>query len=688
MSIVPAKIHFNDQGVPVAENFDDVYFSNQSGLEESRYVFLKNNQLPERWLAPDNSESANRLQKPFVIAETGFGSGLNFLAVWAMYQHTRQTLIQQNKACTLPQLHFISVEKFPMSAREIATANEPWPELKPLVDQLVRHYPALYPGCHRLTLDDGHMTLDLWFGDVDDILPDLHVPKNGLVDAWFLDGFAPDKNPQMWQPKLYQHMVRLSKLNSTFATFTAAGQVRRDMKSAGLTVEKRKGFGRKREMLAGFVEEKQHQYRSKPWYFREKATPISRNVAIVGGGIASSSCALALTKRGYSVTLYCKDEALAQAASGNRQAGFYPQLQADMNAQSLTYLHCFDYARRYYQNLLDQGHHFGHAWCGVNILAFSPALLTRYQNLVAKQQWPDTTFAWLTPEQTIQTAGIDLPYWSLFFEHAGWINPPELIQAQINAAKLTGNLNLIFNKTLKHFERQASNQWTLHWQDGSIEQKDILLLATGADAHSRQLPYLTNLPLSPVRGQVEHIPSSKATNALKTVVCHKGYFTPMLDDLHTLGSTYVKQDDGVDYRQEETLKNINTQIKALQGIDWPKALETSHHGRASIRCATPDRLPIMGSLFDREVQHQQFGELYKALPDSTYPLAEPAPNLYALTGLGSRGICTAPLLAEAIACQLSGQPMPLGCKLLDILNPNRFLIRDLIRRVNAQPESN
>ena len=680
MSIVPAKIHFNEQGVPVAENFDDVYFSNQSGLEESRYVFIKNNQLPDRWLEPLGTADKKPTHQPFVIAETGFGTGLNFLAIWHLHQKVRQSLGHKNALRSLPQLHFISIEKFPVSPEQIITANAQWTELRPLVDELAAHYPKLYPGCHRLELDKGNVTLDLWFGDINDILPELHTPTDGIVDAWFLDGFAPDKNPQMWQPKLYQQIARLTKINGTFATFTAAGQVRRDMKSAGLIVEKRKGFGRKREMLAGFVNDNATKTTTKPWYFRQKALSESKDIAIIGGGIASSSGALALVKKGFSVTLYCQDNTLAQAASGNRQAGFYPQLQADMNTQSLIYLHCFDYARRYYNNLLESEYHFEHDWCGVNILAFTPELKERYQNVVSKQQWPTTTFDWLSPQQTTDRAGIELPYWSLFFAQAGWLNPSQLVQAQVKAAQATGKLTVVYNKQLKTFNKYGTNKWQLEWHDQTKTSANVLLITTGADSESRQLPYLNTLPLSSVRGQVEHMTSNEQTKELKTVVCHKGYFTPTLKGQHTLGSTYVKHDDCLDYRLQEEQKNITTQINALNKVNWPRTLEAKHNGRASVRCATPDRFPIMGSLFDEKTHKQQFGELYKALPDGDYPLAEAAPNLYTLTGLGSRGICTAPLLAEAIACQISGQPMPLSQNLLNALNPNRFLIRNLIRR--------
>ena len=680
MAVTSAKIHFNDKGVPVAEDFDDVYFSAESGWEESLYVFLKNNQLPERWLEDADNKPSNNIPEPFVIAETGFGSGLNFIATWELYDRVRQQ--EENQGKTFPKLHFISVEKFPMSDGEIAKTSQPWPELQAYVDELVSQYPKLYPGCHRLSFDKGNITLDLWFGDIEDVLPNIQSPIEGIVDAWFLDGFAPDKNPQMWQPSLYEQVVRLGKAGSTFSTFTAAGQVRRDMKATGLDVEKRKGFGRKREMLAGYLNNKPTNKPPKPWFYRSSSTSDSKNIAIVGGGIAATSTALTLVRKGYSVTLYCQDKCLATRASGNRQAGFYPQLQADMNSQSLIYLHCFHYASRYYQALNNQGFEFAHDWCGVNILAFTPELQNRYQNLVSKNQWPQDTFEWLSPEQTAEKAAIDLPYWSLYFSEGGWLNPPELIQAQINAAKSVGELDIFYHYKLESYQQLANNEWKLVWNNGETTTADALVIATGADEQAMRLPNLVDLPLLAVRGQVEHLTTSENTASLKTVVCHKGYFTPALDNRHTLGSTYVKNDHCEEVRAEETKKNLQTQIKAMNDVNWPTSLQSDQQGRASIRCTTPDHLPIMGNLFNYQHQKGQFEDLYKALPDDRYPLAEPERNLFVLTGLGSRGLCTAPLLAEAIACQISGQPLPLNNKLLEHLSPNRFLIRDLIRRLN------
>ncbi len=180
-SITHAQLDWNESGTPVSDQFDDVYFSNVNGLEETRYVFLKQNRLPERW---------HDFEQPrFVIAETGFGTGLNFLAVWQWFEQFRQ----QNPNAALQELHFISFEKYPLSQQDLVKAHESWPELAAYAKQLQAHYPIAVPECHRIVLADGAITLDLWFGDIKDCLPSVPTPSQGVVDCWFLDGFAPSK---------------------------------------------------------------------------------------------------------------------------------------------------------------------------------------------------------------------------------------------------------------------------------------------------------------------------------------------------------------------------------------------------------------------------------------------------------------------------------------------------------------
>jgi tRNA 5-methylaminomethyl-2-thiouridine biosynthesis bifunctional protein len=234
-----AVLNWNEQGTPVSSEFDDVYFSNQDGLEETKYVFLQGNRIPERFNTHENSK--------FVVAETGFGTGLNFLTLWDSFRRFTATYPQ----AVLKQLHFISFEKFPLKREDLAAVHQHWQQFAELSEELRQALPAATSGCHRLHLNNNQVILDLWFGDVNQLITTLDNNTNGKVDAWFLDGFAPSKNPDMWSPLLFRRMAQLAAENGTFATFTAAGFVRRGLQEAGFNVARIKGFGQKREMLVG-----------------------------------------------------------------------------------------------------------------------------------------------------------------------------------------------------------------------------------------------------------------------------------------------------------------------------------------------------------------------------------------------------------------------------------------------------
>ena len=311
-AIQPANLEFNAEGTPVSRDFDDVYFSNDNGLEETRYVFLDGNRLNERF--------STHSRPLFVVAESGFGTGLNFLTLWQAFDVFRR----DNPQATLQRLHFISFEKFPLRADDLRLAHQHWPELAPWAEQLQARWPLPFAGCHRLLLDEGRVTLDLWFGDINQLTNELDDSLNQQVDAWFLDGFAPAKNPDMWTAELFAAMARLARPGGTLATFTSAGFVRRGLEEAGFSMQKRKGFGRKREMLIGEMNQQLNFPARAPWFARGGTE--QRDAAIVGGGIASALLALALLRRGWQVTLYCADDAPAQGASGNRQGALYPLL--------------------------------------------------------------------------------------------------------------------------------------------------------------------------------------------------------------------------------------------------------------------------------------------------------------------------------------------------------------------------
>jgi len=226
---IHAKIEWRDNQ-PYSTAFDDVYFSSDDGLLETEYVFLQGNHLASRWqqLATDT----------FTIIETGFGTGLNFLCATRLWLDT---------APQEATLHFISVEQFPLTLEDISTALQAWTDLAFVTAPLLTQYSSLAGGKQTISLFDKRVQLTLLMGDA---TTELGLIEN-IADAWFLDGFAPAKNPDMWQAAVFEQMARLSHGATTFATFTSAGVVRRGLISAGFAVSKRTGFGKKREMLTG-----------------------------------------------------------------------------------------------------------------------------------------------------------------------------------------------------------------------------------------------------------------------------------------------------------------------------------------------------------------------------------------------------------------------------------------------------
>ena len=235
--ISSAQLSFNEFGTPVSTQYGDVYFSNQDGLAETEYVFLNKNKLPERWLDESFKQESN-----FIIGETGFGTGLNFFVTWLNFNQALKATNSNSK------LIFVSFEKHPLTKVDLAMALANWPQFSSLSQVFLAQYPDTVVDDIKLAFQNDQIELRLFIGDVNHRLPEISHPK---MDAWYLDGFAPSKNPDMWTQSLFDNISRLTKTNGTIATFTAAGFVRRGLVEAGFTMKKHKGFGKKREMIAG-----------------------------------------------------------------------------------------------------------------------------------------------------------------------------------------------------------------------------------------------------------------------------------------------------------------------------------------------------------------------------------------------------------------------------------------------------
>lgn len=662
-----AKLIWDDQGTPVSREFDDIYFSTQNGPEETRYVFLHGNHLPERF--------CSHPRPLFIVAETGFGTGLNFLTLC----HQFTAFHQSEPDAPLQRLHFISSEKYPVTMPDLVTAHAHWPQLAPWAEQLRQQWPAALAGCHRLLLDHGRITLDLWFGDINNLLTELDDSLQQQVDAWFLDGFAPAKNPAMWSQAVFQKMAQLTRPGGTFATFTAAGFVRRGLQTAGFNVSKCQGFGQKREMLTGTLITAQAHSSDAPWYARQSAQ--GDDYVIIGGGIASALLALSLLRRGKKATVYCADDAPAQGASGNRQGALYPVI----NPQDTTLTHffpiAFTFARRLYDLLPIT---FEHDWCGVMQLAWNEKNAAKITAMAA-MELPVTLARATTSHQAEELCGIHTGCGGLYYPAGGWVSPAELTIALFELAQQQG-LQIHWQHSLITITRQQ-HHWRLRFTSGTETTCTNVVLANGH--HIGDFPQTAHLPLSPVGGQVSHVPSTATLSLLKTVLCYDGYFTPKSPqwNTHCIGASHRREDAAVDYREIDQQNNYKRLLHCLPESKLAAEINTrSDEARCSVRCASRDHLPMAGNVPDYVQTRQQYTHLQKAVETGQPVLPAPVwPGLFMLGALGSRGLCSAPLAAEVLAAQMCNEPIPLDKTTLAALNPNRYWIRRLLKGRPLKP---
>ncbi|HIF9192381.1 TPA: bifunctional tRNA (5-methylaminomethyl-2-thiouridine)(34)-methyltransferase MnmD/FAD-dependent 5-carboxymethylaminomethyl-2-thiouridine(34) oxidoreductase MnmC [Photobacterium damselae] len=693
----PAKIEnavldWNELGTPVSNDFDDVYFSNANGLEETRYVFLQQNGLPDRW----NDFSRRR----FVVAETGFGTGLNFLALWQQFKAFRA----ENPNATVKELHFISFEKFPVTLDDLKKAHLSWPELSDLAQQLHAHYPPAVADCHRIILEDGLITLDLWFGDIQDCMPQVWTGDEGIVDAWFLDGFAPSKNLAMWNLDVYKGMRNLARSGCTLATFTAAGFVRRELIEAGFEMKKAKGFGHKREMLTGTIGERTAPSNTKPWYHisaraKNDTAQTLNDIAIIGGGVASAATALSLVRRGQTVTLYCKDEKPAQGASGNKQGAVYPLLNGNHNALSRFFAPAFVFARQFVEQAA-QNSQFDHDWCGVVQLAFggyTSLLVSRdgskehqekEAEMLNKQRikldkmlaggFPNELICALDHQQTREVTGVETGFDGVNYPLGGWLCPKELTRALIEQAQATGLLTLHTQSEVCKLQQESDQRWQLQFTDGQSKLHACVVIANGH--RFTDFEQTAKIPAYSVRGQVSHIPTNEQLGKLKTVLCYDGYLTPENPHSHThcIGASYDRNSVDLAFSEQNQHDNKQRLIDCLPQAEWAKSVDVSdNQARVGVRCATRDHLPFMGNVCRYDELLTQYENL-KEMQAS----ADKVPvynNLFALIGLGSRGLSSAPLVGEMMASQICGDPLPMPLSVLEALHPGRMWVRKLVK---------
>ncbi|WP_205619604.1 bifunctional tRNA (5-methylaminomethyl-2-thiouridine)(34)-methyltransferase MnmD/FAD-dependent 5-carboxymethylaminomethyl-2-thiouridine(34) oxidoreductase MnmC [Aeromonas bestiarum] len=656
-SLHHARLDWNEAGTPVSSDFGDVYFSNDNGLSETRYVFLQQNRLPARFSHHDSDS--------FVIGETGFGTGLNFLATMAAF------LEQAPQSGNGSRLHFISFEKYPLTQRDLSKALAAWPELAPLSQDLIAQWPLPVQGCHRLQFAKGRIRLDLWFGDIKEMLPQVPHQEGGLVDAWYLDGFSPAKNPEMWTQALFDGLARLARPDASIATFTCAGFVRRGLIAAGFAMKKVKGHGSKREMLIGDRTDKQPVQTIAPWYARP-AGPDGE-VLIIGGGIASAMTALSLVERGRKVTLLCEGREPATGASGNRQGAIYPLLNGEHDALSRFYSLAFGYARQRLLALAER-HPIAFDLCGVVQLGYDDKSSAKLAKM-GQGPFPPELMHSLSATEAERIAGLPSGHGGVSYPLGGWLCPADLTRAAIREAQASGLLQVEYDTPITTIDELADG-WRVESDTGRQWQAPTLVVAAG-----HQLPALlpfAELPLYPVRGQVSHVPTTASLSRLKTVLCYDGYLTPAHNHQHCIGASYGRNQNSLEFRAEEQQQNQARLQACLPDQSWPAEVDISgNEARVGVRCASRDHLPVVGPIARLTNLADHYAQLQRDQQNAApLPLH---PGLYVLGALGSRGLCSAPLCGELLASEICGDPLPLSADLLEALHPARYWVRKLLK---------
>ncbi|ALQ07615.1 FAD-dependent cmnm(5)s(2)U34 oxidoreductase [Pseudoalteromonas sp. Bsw20308] len=662
-----AQIHFNHSGTPVASDFDDIYFSDGNGLAESHYVFYDQNNIDTRL--------QNHDQPHFVIAETAFGTGLNFLNAWQCFNdHIARQQVQNQLDIGVKRLHFISFEKHPLKLANLSQLLQAWPSFQPLSEELLAQYPINLEGCHRLEFNNGRVILDLYLGDVLNSISTMSYPQSGIVDAWFLDGFDPNKNPDIYQTSLFNALVDISKTNATLTTHTDAESVRKGLIDAGFSMQKTKGFSKKQNIL--FAKLKQaNSSQSAPAYFNQDKSTL-KNVAVIGGGIASSCILYSLAKRGIASQLFCQDEKPAMGASHNVQGAIYPHLQAKNSPHSELFAHSFLYAKRLYNNLLSSGFNFDYDWCGVLQHAVKKPLADKHENLAQKQLWPTQLMHNVTAEQGDEIAGVKTGYSGVFFEQGGWVNPPQLVNAMLSAANSINPFKSVFNCNIKQLKKTDSG-WFLLTNDEQLGPFSDVIICAGE--HSDSFEQTKALPIVGVRGQVSHVQASEQSRKLKTVLCHKGYFTPAYLDHHCMGATFEKNTKS---RQVTALDNQLNQEQLLsfyQQSEFASTLGNITSAKAAVRCTFIDHLPMAGQWCEQSDYITAFANLRLGKRYQYQQLTKSQQGLHIFTGFGARALCSAPLSAEHLISCLNNEPRPLSERVSQAIHPARFIVRDLIR---------
>ncbi|MGA9659767.1 MAG: tRNA (5-methylaminomethyl-2-thiouridine)(34)-methyltransferase MnmD [Asticcacaulis sp.] len=541
MSSNDPQLYFAEDGAPRSARFDDIYYSLQDGLSESRAVFLNGCHMPQVWGG----------RSDFTVLELGFGTGLNIAALMQLWSQTRPSGAH---------LHIVSVEGYLMSREAAAQALANWPELAPFSEALLAQWPKARTGFHYMDFPAWGISLMIGLMDVRLALS----AWAGKADAIFLDGFSPALNRDMWAEDVLALIAQKSKPGARLATFTVAGFVRRGLQAAGFDVEKCPGFGRKKERLEAILAGELTDGATRP-----------HKMAIIGAGIAG--CALVHQARlmGLEADLF-DAEGTGTGASGNMAALVTPRFDAGDNEISALFADAFAHASGLYQRECP------HAILGTGVhhLEATPRDASRHARIAAQAGFAPGDMALFKagalPEMP-EACGLTL--------NTGlWIRPTDVL------ACLLADQQPIIEKIVDFQQNEGGSYTLLSVSGARFDGYDAVILTCGEGLFDLKT-YAQSYELRPVRGQVEWVAD---TQPLRAALSWGGYAIPM-DGGFLFGATHERDDRSTDVTQADRTRNLQSLALAM-----PERAERIKNGpfrsRVGIRVMTRDFLPMCGEI--------------------------------------------------------------------------------------------